>query len=280
MQNDNFIRVEERPLHFESPINYGNNSYSGFGDVKDFKAIVNPETEEIISVVGGGYQLVQNADIFPQYDEAIFMSDLNTSGMTRRVYTSHNGGRTKLEYRFPEHRVAIREGDEIDLTLTVLNSYDTGWRFRSILGAFRLLCANGMGIGTKFQQYAHKHTLNLDTDRAIKDLSLALNYYEDNARAWKQYPNVAVSSLQADTVFKALAKGSKSMVVALQESHKDYTGRLGDNLWSLFNTLTHWSTHAKVRNQANASAIVINREDRVRKVLPMLDTIRLSVGGV
>ena len=276
MNNDNFIRVEERPLHFESPNLYGTHSYTGFGNVKDFKGIVNVDTEELISVVGSGYQLVRNQDVFPKYEEAIYMSDLNTSGMTRKVSTSHNGARTKLEYTFPEHRVAIRDNDEVDLTLTVLNSYDTSWRFRSILGAFRLLCANGMGIGTKYQQYAHKHTLNLDTDRAIKDLALSLDFFEENANSWKEYPNVRVNAFQVDRVFKALAKDSKSIRVALDESHEGYVRRLGDNLWALFNTLTHWSTHYKVRNEANTSSIVLNREDKVRKVLPMLDDIRWS----
>ncbi len=276
MNNDNFVRVEERPLHFESPNLYGTNSYTGFGSVKDFKAIVNPNTEEIISVVGSGYQLVQNADIFPQYDEAIYMSNLNTNGMTRKVYTSHNEGRTKVEYRFPEHRVSIMDNDEIDLTLTVLNSYDTSWRFRSILGAFRLLCTNGMIVGTAFQQYQGKHTLNLDTNRAIKDLALSLDFFEENANSWKEYPNVRVNAFQVDRVFKALSKDSKSIRVALDESHEGYVRRLGDNLWALFNTLTHWSTHYKVRNEANTSSIVLNREDKVRKVLPMLDDIRWS----
>ena len=93
MNNDNFVRVEERPLHFES-WNDSSIYSTGLGNVKDFKAIVNPETEEIISVVGSGYQLVQNQDIFPQNDEAIHMSDLNTNGMTRRISASHNDART------------------------------------------------------------------------------------------------------------------------------------------------------------------------------------------
>ena len=61
MFDDNFVRVEERPLHFES-WNDSSIYSTGLGNVKDFKAIVNPETETIISVVGSGYQLVQNQE--------------------------------------------------------------------------------------------------------------------------------------------------------------------------------------------------------------------------
>ena len=66
------------------------------------------------------------------------------------------------------------------------------------------------------------------------------------------------------------------MVESLNDSFRGYTYTLGYNLWALLNTLTHWSTHTKVRNEANAPSIVVTREDRVRKVLPMLDKIRLA----
>ena len=134
-----------------------------------------------------------------------------------------------------------------------------------------------MGIGTKLQQYAHKHTLNLDTDRAIQELGLALDNFESNAENWKMYPKISVNAFEVDRVFKALAKESKSLRVALDESYEGYARRLGNNLWALLNTLTHWSTHHKVRNEANASSIIVTREDRVRKVLPMLDDIVYKV---
>jgi len=42
----------------------------------------------------------------------------------------------------------------------------------------------------------------------------------------------------------------------------------------LFNTLTDWSSHAKFKNIRNVAATVITREQKVRKVLPMLEHIR------
>jgi hypothetical protein len=50
----NFTRMEVRPLHFER-------TDLPYGSVGQYKAIVNPETEKIISVVGAGYKLEQKA---------------------------------------------------------------------------------------------------------------------------------------------------------------------------------------------------------------------------
>ena len=197
--------------------------------------------------------------------------------MTRDVSTSHGEGRTVVSYTFPEHRVSIKDGDEMDLTLTVLNSYDMSWRFRSIMGAFRLLCANGLILGDPLAEYSGKHTASLDTDRAIKDLGIALESYLRNADALKEYPEIAVTPIQIDSIFGALAKGSKTMLKMLDETFNNiYKEEMGNTLWALYNTLTDWSTHAKVKNEANAPSIIINREERVRKVLPMLEDIRLA----
>ena len=62
----------------------------------------------------------------------------------------------------------------------------------------------------------------------------------------------------------------------LKQTHVEYVDELGDNLWALFNTLTEWSTHAKFKNEKNKASTVISRENKIRKVLPMLEDIRLA----
>ena len=42
---------------------------------------------------------------------------------------------------------------------------------------------------------------------------------------------------------------------------------------ALFNTLTDWSSHAKFKNEANKVATIYNREAKVRKVIPLLESM-------
>ena len=269
---EDFVRMEERPLHFETSIG----AMIGYDQVTKHKAIVNPETEQIVSVVGSGYQLVQNADVFPQFEDAIRLSGLDSNGMERDIQTSHGGGRTVVSYTFPEHKVQVKEDDYVDLKLTILNSYDTSWRFRVLGGAFRLLCANGMIVGDTFLEYSGKHTASLDTERAIANLDNSLQGFLATADLWKQYPKVKVNEVQVASVFDTLAKGSKAMLKYLDECHKMYVDELGSNLWALFNTLTEWSSHHEIKNKQNAPSIIVNREERVRKLLPILEDLRLA----
>ena len=98
----------------------------------------------------------------------------------------------------------------------------------------------------------------------------------ENAELWKQYPTTAVSELQSYNVFLNLAGESKVLLELLQTTHALYVEEVGNNLWALFNTLTDWSSHAKFKNKSNIASTIITREQKVRKVLPMLDDIRLA----
>jgi len=267
---NDFIKVKEETLWTsDDGIFLGNHT-------PKHKAIVEEDTGRIISVVGKGYNLVQNADIIPQYESAIARSNLNTEGMIRDVNYSHDGARTVVSYRFPAHRIAVTEGDEMDLQINVLNSYDGSWKFMSLVGAYRMLCTNGQIIGDNFSSYYGKHTKSLDVDYAINKLENSLGVYLQNAELWKQYPTSKINIRQANNVLLTLANGNDKMMELLNSTYQKYVFEMGHNLWALFNTLTDWSSHAEVRNESNKPSIVINREQKVRKVLPMLEELRLA----
>ncbi len=267
---NDFIQVEERTLWTSED--------GTFLDVHapKHKAIVEQDTGRIISVVGNGYNLVQNSDIIPQYERAIARSNLNTEGMMRDVQYSHDGARTVVSYRFPAHRIAVTEGDEMDLMITVLNSYDGSWKFMSMVGAYRMLCTNGQIIGDSFSSYYGKHTKSLDVEYAINKLEDSLEVYLQNAELWKQYPTVKINIREANNVLLQLANGNDKMMELLNSTYQKYVFEMGHNLWALFNTLTDWSSHAEVRNKSNTPSTIISREQKVRKVLPMLDVLRLA----
>ena len=66
------------------------------------------------------------------------------------------------------------------------------------------------------------------------------------------------------------------LIAKLHKINAKYQDDKGANLWALYNTLTDWISHAEFRNKANQAATVITREQKVRKVLPMLENIRLA----
>jgi hypothetical protein len=265
----NLKLVTDRPEEISFPLVHEASLYAGMRamPIDTHKAIMN-ELGTPIAVVGSGYTLVQNDDAYKQIEEAIYASAIDTRGMIRDIKESHNGARTIVTYSFPAHKVDINDrGDNVMLTIKVLNSYDGSWRFIILVGAVRQICANGM-------VHFAKHTKNIDTDVAVDKLGHALEVFGQNAELWTAYPSTAVSDLQATNVLTSLAGGSKALLELLQQTHVEYVDELGKNLWALFNTLTDWSTHAKFKNEKNKASTVVTREQKVRKVLPMLEAIR------
>ena len=276
---DDFIKVHTEPLYTKSIERVIQNET---WEEQEYEHIINThkavvdEKGNIISVVGKGYNVIQNADIIPDYERAIYRSGLDTRGMERDIQQSHGGARTVVTYTFPAHRIEVKKDDPMDLKISVLNSYDGSWKFMSLVGALRLACLNGQVIGDFFSSFYGKHTMNLDTDAAVDRLETSLDVYLQNAEYWKQYPKISVTDLQAQNVFLNLAGTSKILNGVLEDIHVKYVDEMGSNLWALFNTLTDWSSHSKFKNIRNQAATVITREQKIRKVLPMLEDIRVA----
>ena len=283
---DDFIKVHTEPLYTKTIESNEYESLSIKGlmqtEEQEYEHIINThkavvdEKGNIISVVGKGYNVIQNADIIPDYERAIYRSGLDTRGMERDIQQSHGGARTVVTYTFPAHRIEVKKDDPMDLKISVLNSYDGSWKFMSLVGALRLACLNGQVIGDFFSSFYGKHTMNLDTDAAVDRLETSLDVYLQNAEYWKQYPKISVTDLQAQNVFLNLAGTSKVLNGVLEDIHLKYVDEMGGNLWALFNTLTDWSSHSKFKNIRNQAATVITREQKIRKVLPMLEDIRVA----
>jgi len=283
---DDFIKVHTEPLYTKTIESNEYESLSIKGlmqtEEQEYEHIINThkavvdEKGNIISVVGKGYNVIQNADIIPDYERAIYRSGLDTRGMERDIQQSHGGARTVVTYTFPAHRIEVKKDDPMDLKISVLNSYDGSWKFMSLVGALRLACLNGQVIGDFFSSFYGKHTMNLDTDVAVDRLETSLDVYLQNAEYWKQYPKISVTDLQAQNVFLNLAGTSKVLNGVLEDIHVKYVDEMGGNLWALFNTLTDWSSHSKFKNIRNQAATVITREQKIRKVLPMLEDIRVA----
>ena len=134
---DDFIRVHEEPLYCKTKEEifqtWGADNEKGYYEQQEYentitthKAIVD-DKGNIISIVGQGYNVIQNADIIPDYERAIYRSQLDTTDMKRDIQQSHGGARTVCTYTFPAHTIEVREGDDMQLKISVLNSYDGSW---------------------------------------------------------------------------------------------------------------------------------------------------------
>ena len=270
---DLYFPVTSKPI--QAVMGYGDTVPGG----EDYQAIVREDTGQILAVHKSDYHLVPNEDIYPQYEDALKHSNLDLNGMSVTDQISFDGGRSIRTYQFPEHRVRIGDqhgqSDYVDLQMHVINSYDGSYAFKSMVGAYRILCMNGMVIGEKFAQTYGKHTKNLDIASSIKKVNSAVEIFLANADMWKHWGATNITDAEALGIIQQLPGINERLAETLMTQWQIEHMKLGRTKWSLFNALTYWSTHATVRqtSEANASSVVLNREARVRKVLGQFDRI-------
>ena len=221
--------------------------------VPDKKAIIDIETNEYVSTVGNGYMLIPNREVFTQFANALEASSLDTTGM--KVQPTLTKCRSYVTFTFPKHNVEVREGDLTELQIITQNSYDGSLRFSLEIGGFRLLCSNGMGIGSYTNVYSNKHSSGYDVEKMITYLETAVKVFEIAGEEWKAMTKTPVDNEQAlevlrimterkgDEDYEEVTNGKNSVLKDALIEWERYKTELGANKFALYNTVTHLSTH-------------------------------------
>jgi len=171
------------PIVCEMPVSWG------VDDPKladKHKAIVNPETGKLFSIVSKDYKLIRHEQAIKRVERVLSAyADLGKWNTDIEFY--NDGGRMRVKYRFPEIEVEIAKGDVVNPELQLFNSYDTSWPFHIVLGAFRLICTNGMIIGQKFLQLRRRHVYDFEKIDLEDEVSTALDRLNLQAKEWQEW---------------------------------------------------------------------------------------------
>ena len=281
--------VESRPVFFKSDEN-DHVSWHKDKVIKNKRALVRTDTDESVAVVSDSYQVAQHPDAFRTVERIIAGSDLDLTGIERTIKTSHDGAIAYADYRLPAHQIETSRGDSSTLGLLARNSFNGVWPFGVDIYSNRDLCCNGQVFIEDFAVYKSKHTRGLNMAHAVRKLSKSLEVYEKEVERWKEWKHTDVADYEAFKIFRDTSNckykrsefvnvttlleqpeviRNKTLMYLWNQYVTDERKALGSNLWAVYNTLTHWATHApagKKTAQHNISAIKVRRQDKVREV--------------
>ena len=253
--------VEPMPLFAEIPFGHKTGAME---KIDNYRALINKQNGNILNCrpISNTYHLVNHDELFKkQADLLKDNSDLPTNNVTvlDRVYD--DGRRASRSIHFNDLKVNIGNNDGVTCRLDVFNSVDMSWAFQVFSGAYRDLCRNTQVFGgEKSYQQKHLHTSNLDTTALLNNAQTSLKTWHDNRDTMLNWKNTPVTDKKfatflADTLCK-VEHGRGAKLIASSE-HKvnqkllNYLTHIfqkesqdcGSNLWSAYNSLTHWSTH-------------------------------------
>jgi len=257
--------------------------------------IYRTDTGEELGIHGHGYKPVAPKHMIDVSDALLERSDLCLNKLERIIRTSHNGARTFVQYRLPEHTYRTSDGDEASLSLLSISSFDGTWPFMISAAAIQHACTNlQVFVGGEVSVFKAKHTRSLDIEQGGRIITKSLDLFHNQRDLWQQWEGRACSNLEAfrffaealkcKTALDLIKKGvtnptdilfdmprrNTSLQYMWNMYNAIYSKRLGNNYWAVYNAMTDWSTHFEAprsSSMANIASVQNDRQEVVRQTL-------------
>ena len=205
----------------------------GLNDNTGHKFIVREDTEQVLSCMSNEYKLVTNQEVFEKSSEVI----KEFEGTLTETKIFGNGARARWRYRFPQ---TIKVGeDDMHPEIIMGNSYDGTSQVYMMMGAYRLICSNGMIIGVTFGKFNNRHSVynpnvkQLDT--VLPDMiRTSITAIENDL---PELQNIKLNPSDVSKIVELFPEQSIENLVQYLLTNKP------DTYWDLLNACTWMSTH-------------------------------------
>jgi hypothetical protein len=233
--------------------------------------IVREDTGDTLHVATESYKLITNEEAFGAFESALESSSLDLTDMRIGTDYANKGARVFRNYILPAHRVEVKPGVEVALSLVMQNSYDGSMRFRGQVGGYTFVCANTSVSGRDLASFGIRHAGTVDVPTAIKGLTSAAEQHLETVKRWRAWPKIAITDQTAMDTLKLLPQSTETLtdhlVHAWLRARDDGGPQSGANLWTLGAVLTAWGSHAETGGAGGKGQTRFDRQKRVAALL-------------
>ena len=235
------------------------------------RAIINANTDQLVSVVSSRYEIVQNKVLVEEFEK--YLNDTDTKFIRTGAGCNRTGSSFWAHYRFPEVKCNVGEyhtqydnlSDDIELAVDVWNSYDGSSGFGMMIGGFRKVCLNGLVVKEKLFRISENHVGEEDMINSfVLNVETAKNLFLSNlAGSWEQLTHTNFDKVQAATLLRSLELGklySKKIGYIYQQQLKNNELK---TMWDFYNMVTWFTTHVmeqRSRKRAQLTSIAASKQ--------------------
>jgi len=222
------VKFEELPRVEARAINIDDRFIEGH------QAIWNPDTGHVFCLPTDEYKLVSHQEMIEMTEEKI-ASFSHLGKYEREIRMDGEGERMRAVFRFTENKVMIQKGDHINPTVEIFNSYDRSWKNQVMIGAFRLVCTNGLTIGETYGRFKKRHIKSLSLDEVDGILESGFDKLDKVAIEWKDWRKEKMEPKAVEDAVKQLALTTKEEALLLEE--EEVSTQISVEDWLLFQEL-------------------------------------------
>ncbi|MBN1682830.1 DUF932 domain-containing protein [Candidatus Bathyarchaeota archaeon] len=261
---ENTSQVAETIGHFDSAVEtklfFGNKENPQ--DVTNFKGIYNMGTGLLTTVATKQYQIIQHNDVAQALVEALAGLNLQVKGLVKNY-------RDKIcfDLYFDDSKYDLEDGEKgIKLGIRVVNSYDKSNSFRLEMFAYRLICKNGMAIGSAVNS-VKQVVVHTGEKKPLSMIKSTTEIFIKNVINSSEKLQRLVNLSMEDSIEWNLAERIIEKLMPIQKHREEILARIevGQQLtrWDLYNAITNYTTH----DEALKPSVVSAMEVKSRKVL-------------
>lgn len=202
-------------------------------------AVVREDTNEPIAIVSNKYGLLKHKNVID-----CFRDTLKESKYTEKIEVVKNGAQLFATYKLDDTSIEINKGDIVAMQIILKNSYDGSKAFQLMLGAYRLVCTNGMVIGKEFFSYSLKHFISnkgIPESTELKtNVGVLINNFKTQLPVMQKMDKTRVNK-PTDELFDSKKQFIPEYL--LNTAKEQFENEHNDSVWTYYNTLTAAITH-------------------------------------
>ena len=282
--------------------------------MNDQVIVYRPDTMEILGRSRSNkYKIIEPSVLFQKHAEKVMeQPDLPKNVIvTDSIY--EGGRKQKRTVEYPDLTHVMPDNSKVNMRSDIFNSVDMSWMYQAFAGAYRDLCRNSLVFGgQRMYHVKQKHTTGLNVSATLNQVTKTIQMFNENKElmdkmikqeitldqvAYILAQNIAKkkSGLSRYGIQQKVEVNKKLLDYFLYQFNKE-KGNLGSTVWTLFNALTHWSTHiddtferenektgeikevSMTRIGSKTHTAQVKREDKVREFMNTEDWQNMLAG--
>lgn len=256
-----------------------------WSQARDYKAIVRSDKDILLNIVGSGYKIVHNKELFQAIEDCMVNEMLpdHFEGMQVKDKVSGWGRMCFREYVFPAIKCKVHYStSDIGFRILVQNGYG-GSALRIHSGAIDFYCTNGM-IHGEFHSTYRRHTSGIVIGNLSATIQAALLQFTKQQDVWAEWTKKSVKLDQVAELFDKVSTSIKMREGLLEQYERESDAR-GKTVWAVYSTLTHYASHndgqftlrASVEEADTVASTMLTRELNVCKWIQLPEFKKLEV---
>ena len=199
-----------------------------------YKFIVREDTGKVLSCMTDDYKLVDNREIIKTAEPILKQHN----AQLKEAVTFGGGQKTTWKWIIPDVKIEISEGDTMNPEIIIRNSYDGTSQVHILSGAFRLVCSNGMIIGTTIDKYNYKHNIgNINLDNLDESIEKTIIQAREVGEEFPVLKETKLKQKHIVELIKLFPSTMNEFITQYMIANKP------KNYWDLFNVATYISSH-------------------------------------